>query len=180
MQETHSKIVLNCIFFTVLLTSASVINHSLQLVPAIAGSSNSSIQPNDNHDNDNNLPLQLAPNSSLPVRPAASGFVSYSCSGGFGRDLDVDSCADTLTQVGLRATVLSFGMRNTGSFNILLPQRYIGLDGKCAIEPELAPDVAEARMSLEDISLASLVIVNNCVSKSNLGGLAKDFGAGFI
>ncbi|KAF6217736.1 hypothetical protein HO133_006563 [Letharia lupina] len=157
--------------------SAFVLDNPLQLLQASAGVNNTTIITTTN--NKNILPLFSLPPSPNPSSnfPITS-LVSYVCNGdAFGHDLNVDSCTDAIRFLGVNTTQLSFGMRNTGAFDIGLPQRYISSDGKCAIEPTLEPDKELARASAEDVAVAAFVVVRNCAAKQGgKGGIAKDIG----
>lgn len=179
MRETQSMISrLLSSFAVVSSISAFVVDNPLQLLQPSAGVNNTTIITTTN--NKNILPLLSLPPSPNPTSnfPTA-GLVSYVCNGdAFGHDLNVDSCTDAIRFLGVQTTQLSFGMRNTGAFDIRLPQRYISSDGKCAIEPTLAPDKELARASAEDVAVAAFVVVRNCAAKQGgKGGIAKDIGA---
>ncbi|KAL9130272.1 MAG: hypothetical protein Q9175_007066 [Cornicularia normoerica] len=184
MHETHSIIPLSFTFFAAFsLTSAIVLDTPLQLLSTSEGSNNTTIT---NNYHNNALPFSLpsnhpTSNSSRPFSPpppTSAVFLSYVCNGdAFGYDLDVPSCNNAIRFVGFNTTERSFGMRDSREFDILLPQRFISSNGKCVIEPALAPGVTEARASPEDIAVASVAVVRNCAAKTpSRGGIAKDIG----
>ena len=188
MHETHSIIPLSFTFFAAFsLTSAIVLDTPIQLLSTSDGSNNTTIT---NNYNNNALPFSLpsnhpTSNSSRPFSPpppTSAVFLSYVCNGdAFGYDLDVPSCNNAIRFVGFNTTERSFGMRDSREFDILLPQRFISSNGKCVIEPALAPGVTEARASPEDIAVASVAVVRNCAAKTpSRGGIAKEIGASFV
>ncbi|CAD6593126.1 MAG: hypothetical protein ASARMPREDX12_006852 [Alectoria sarmentosa] len=129
---------------TLSLTSALVLDNPLPLLllpPASAA--------NNNNNNNNNTPIPIP----IPNAP----HVSFICNGvAFGYGLDNDSCNQAIALVGISTTVLSFGMRSVGAYDIPLPQRFISTDGKCVVEPSLTPGAIEARACPEDIAVAAL------------------------
>ncbi|CAD6571069.1 MAG: hypothetical protein ASARMPRED_004192 [Alectoria sarmentosa] len=128
---------------TLSLTSALVLDNPLPLLllpPASAANNN-------NNNNNTPIPIPNAPH------------VSFICNGvAFGYGLDNDSCNQAIALVGISTTVLSFGMRSVGAYDIPLPQRFISTDGKCVVEPSLTPGAIEARACPEDIAVAAFVV----------------------
>lgn len=63
-------------------------------------------------------------------------------------------------------------------FDVGLPRRWISPDGKCAVEPALAPDATTARASLEDVGVAAFVVLRNCMDRRepSSGGVARNIG----
>lgn len=63
-------------------------------------------------------------------------------------------------------------------YDVGLPRRWISPDGKCAVEPALAPDNTTARASLEDVAVAAFVVMKNCIERRepSWGGLARNIG----
>ena len=114
-----------------------------------------------NPSNSSNLILPLyspPPPSSLPTTRTITttnntNALAYTCNGEvFGHDLSPSSCSDAIRHVGVSTSSLSFGMREEvipgqEPFDIRLPQRFISSDGKCVIEPSLAPEAEQARAS---------------------------------
>lgn len=159
------------------LTLALVLDNPLQLLSAsAAGNSNATIPNANTNTNTYALP-------SLP--PTVPGFISYACSGtAFGHDLDLNACGDAIRHVGVSTAKITFAVRGTSPSSlpagpdIPLPRRFISSDGKCVIEPILAPDVDHAEASPEDIAVAGFVVVRNCVGiRGGMGGLARNIGA---
>lgn len=193
-------------FAVVPLSAAFVLdNHPLRLLPpAPAGNDTTTIAANSNSSNSNNnnnntntnnaalslslLPLPLPPNTSTPPPPpplAPNVLVSYVCNAdAFGRDLDVDSCTDAVRSIGVGTAQLTFALRaaaaaadGNAASDVPLPQRFISPDGRCVIEPCLAPDAEAARASYEEVAVASFVLVRNCAGKEGgSGGVARDIG----
>ena len=68
----------------------------------------------------------LAANS-RDLQALASPALSYSpeCERHYGSDLNRDSCNNALAKISRVTTPMTFGERNTGSWDVILPRRYI-------------------------------------------------------
>ena len=175
MHNTHHSII-SLLFFTsfaiiISWTSAVVVDNNS---PLLLLSSASAVDYNSNHNDKPTLPLLTLPflplnasNSSNLTSPLPPSFLpamtttitnttktlSYVCNAkAFGQDLSPLSCSDAIRHVGISTSSLSFGMRDDvipgqRTFDIRLPQRFISSDGKCVVEPILAPEAQQARAS---------------------------------
>ena len=58
---------------------------------------------------------------------------SPSCNPSYGRELNRTSCDNALTKISKVTTPMTFGQRGTGSYDVVLPRRY--LSGTLSVEP---------------------------------------------
>lgn len=100
---------------------------------------------------------------------------------GFG--LSPASCYHMLSRpiMGMHDTTQrAWGERGSGS-EMILPLRYVSLDGTCIIQPIIPPGSASTvgRASSAELVLGAGAIIRVCVDKSNpQGGLGKEFSRG--
>ena len=128
-----------------------------------------------------NTTLALPPPISSVTNPA--GYVE--CYGSrFGIDLSKQSCVDALGSLPVDITLRTFGQRDKGPFDILLPRRYLSADGLCAIDISNAKrhPFGDSATSAE-IQAGAHRLVNQCVLRGSrkmgyrpVGGSIRDLG----
>ena len=128
-----------------------------------------------------NTTLALPPPISSVTNPA--GYVE--CYGSrFGIDLSKQSCVDALGSLPVDITLRTFGQRDKGPFDILLPRRYLSSDGLCAIDISNAKrhPFGDSATSAE-IQAGAHRLVNQCVLRGSrkmgyrpVGGSIRDLG----
>lgn len=73
--------------------------------------------------------------NSTSLQDLASPAVSYTtdCSVAYGRNLNRTSCANALSKISQVTTLMTFGERGTGTWDVILPRRYLSGTLNCEL-----------------------------------------------
>ena len=172
--DMHVLAALRVSIFVAILNIAKSVLSTARLPQHIAINSTAATQQE-------NTTLALPPPNTRVTNPV--GYVE--CHGSrFGIDLSKQSCVDALGSLPVDITLRTFGQRDEGAFDILLPRRYLSTDGLCAI------DVSSARgrpygdsTTNAEIQAGAQRLVNQCVLRGSrklgyraVGGAIRDLG----
>ncbi|KAF6231089.1 hypothetical protein HO173_010789 [Letharia columbiana] len=111
----------------------------------------------------------------------ASPVSSYSpdCSISYGRYLNQASCNSALAKISQVTTPITFGERGTGTWDVVLPRRYLSDDGQCAIDVKVDLNGAQRDVSnYLQITNAASAVLRDCVQmrQPSTGGLVTNLG----
>ncbi len=101
------------------------------------------------------------------------------CKGGnFGVNLSRLSCNSAFDRLSNSPSVMTWGQRGAGSFQIKLPFRASSSDGFCAIDVVHAPGKVSDLTSPLQVKQAASQVINGCVKNGapNTGGLMRNIG----
>lgn len=121
--------------------------------------------------------LTLPPLNASSARPEL-GAPSIHCNGkAYGKNLKISSCLQALLRMPQGTKALTFGERNQGDWDGVLPYRILSPDGLCAIDISHRAKILSDQISASELRQSVELVIEICVKgKPNEGGVVSNIG----
>ncbi len=147
----------------------------IESVGDVQSANTSFLFPDSNYSNsENKLPFEYP---ELDLLGASNA--DLQCKGGsLGVNLSRLSCTSAFDRMSNQNTVLTWGQRSAGNYQVQLPFRASSLDGFCAIDVVHAPGKVSDLATPLQLKQAAAQVINGCVKNGapNTGGMIRNVG----